>query len=166
MRVWLLILALGCDQGVAPKRTPLPPPADPSRPSLIVRDVPPPPPPPSEPSPQPPPQPIATFLRQHAHTPGPWRVTLRDGTRRVELPSDVANDFVARLALDRSYNDGDIGCVGDEVGVRIMRGEGQLEFVYDCGHVYLDEAKHDGAWVLFSAEMVEYFEQLRATKRT
>lgn len=59
-----------------------------------------------------------------------------------------------------SYVDGDYGCVGDPFGVRLSNGDANLDFVADCGHLFLDE-KGDNHGPLFSPEMIEFLDSLR-----
>jgi len=136
---------------------------------------PPPPPPPSPPGPVPPPREITAFLTEAAGVADPWRVTineLADGpqgrrflgyrlTRVRALSQPLADELVARLALATSYSDGDVGCVGDPVGIGVARGSMAIEFVEDCSHVYLTEQGHAGRWALFSSEMAIFIRGLR-----
>ncbi|MBL0220226.1 MAG: hypothetical protein IPQ07_40945 [Myxococcales bacterium] len=134
-----------------------------------------PPPPPPQPGPVDPPVEIATFLADAAHTTAPWRVTIheladrqsgrrflgyRDQGVRV-LTQSLTDELAARLALATSYTDGDVGCVGDPVGIGVARGSLTLDFVEDCSHVYLTEQGHAGRWALFSSEMAVFIRGLR-----
>ncbi len=123
----------------------------------------------------PPPAQITSFLAEAAHTAGPWRVTIhqlvdRSGGQRFlgyrdtgvrVLAQPLADDLVARLARETSYLDGDVGCVGDPIGLRVARGSLAIEFVEDCSHLYLTEKGHSGHWVLFSSEMATVIKELR-----
>lgn len=140
-----------------------------------VQLPPPPPPPPSLPGPVPPPGEIASFLTEAARVAEPWRVTINELADRPQgrrflgyrltrvraLAQPLAEELVARLALATSYNDGDVGCVGDPVGIGVARGSMAIEFVEDCGHVYLTEQGHAGRWALFSSEMTVFIRGLR-----
>ena len=170
MRGLVLVLLFGtaCDRADSAAPEPREPPA--IGPALRVellspRPPPPaPPPPPPVPAPRPPPDEIARFLREHADAPGDWRVTLSRGKRRVVLPAGLAIQIVAHLGRDSSYLDGDdYNYVDDEVSIRIARGASRLDVIYDCGHLYLTPERHAGPWVLFSSEMVDLVESIRAT---
>jgi hypothetical protein len=135
---------------------------------------PPPPPPPPPPSPQPPPAEVTSFLRASASCTEPWQVMLleldakRAGPflgrrigRHSTLTTAQAEDLIARLVRDSTYVDGDVGCVGDEFGLRIRRGAAVLDLVVDCSHVYFTEHGHEGRWALFSDVMWTHLTALR-----
>jgi hypothetical protein len=91
----------------------------------------------------------------------------RSGTRFMEhrvrqqraLPQAAADELIARLALDRSYVDGDYGGLwAHSAGVRLARGGASFDFMYNAGHVFLTPAGHDGAWAVVSADMIELLE--------
>lgn len=123
----------------------------------------------------PPPEEITSFLAEAVQATEPWRVTLNDLaerpggqrflgyrlTRVRALAQPLADDLVARLARATSYTDGDVGCVGDPVGIGVARGGLSIEFVEDCSHLYLDERGHAGRWMLFSSEMAMFIKGLR-----
>ena len=126
-------------------------------PDLAVAPPPSPPPPPPEPRPVAPPAEIASFLAEAAHATGPWHVTINElagqapngrrflgyRVKRVRaVAQPLADDLVARLALATSYVDGDVGCVGQPVGIAVARGRLAINFVEDCGHVYQTEQGH------------------------
>lgn len=134
--------------------------APPIPPLIVVPERPPPPPPPP-PGPVPPPAEIVTALRE----PGPIAAKVhvlddraggkrfmnrRERSQRV-LEPEVANELVARLLVDASYTDGVYGCASDPFGVSITRGDRELRFMTDCGHLYL--GSHE---VTFSEQMVTF----------
>ncbi|MEO6772828.1 MAG: hypothetical protein ABI467_07360 [Kofleriaceae bacterium] len=113
-------------------------------------------------------------MAEAAHTTEPWRVTIneladRPGGRRFlgyqlshvrVVAQPLADELVARLARATSYTDGDVGCVGDPVGVGVARGGLSIEVVDDCSHLYLTEQHHAGRWVVLSSEMATFIERL------
>src|SRR5687768_10578764 len=133
-RVWLVVLVIGCEAGapIARGSTAEPKSAQltQSRSAIRVEPLPPPPPPPP-PGPRPPPEVIASFLRDNRDKAGAWHVTLHalgdaPGSfmgakveRTVVVKPALASQLVARLGSDSSYNDGDYGCIADDIGVRI-----------------------------------------------
>jgi hypothetical protein len=139
--------------------------------------------PPNEPVPRPaavqpvapPPVEIASFLAEAAHTTQPWRVTINEladqpkGERFLGyqlrtihvLAQPQAEALVARLALATSYNDSPVGCTGDPVGIGLARGSQAIEFVEDCGHIYLTELRHAGRWTMLSSETSRFIRELR-----
>ena len=135
----------------------------------------------------PPPERVATFLREHANDPEPWELTLydvvnddddkrgdprlgrflgRSALQRRRGDARVVSELAARLGRDSSYVDGDSGCITSEaLGVRLVRGSASLDFIYNCGHVYLTPEGHTGTYALFSDEMVSFVvEQLGAVR--
>jgi len=178
MRSWCvtLVAVLACrgDEPIGPNDQ-LDRPNDPARGlAWAPPEQPPPPPPPPPPGPVPPPVEITSFLAKAAHTTEPWRVTIneladRPGgqrflgyrlTRVRVLPQPLGDELVARLALATSFIDGDVGCVGNPIGIRVARGSVALEFVEDCSHVYLTKEGHDGRGALFSSEMSTFIKRL------
>lgn len=82
--------------------------------------------------------------------------------RRYTINATRASELVTRLLRDDGYVDGgDVGCVGDPIGIRIECAGAVVDVVEDCTHLYLTEAHHDGEWVLLSEEAGTFVRELR-----
>jgi len=81
-------------------------------------------------------------------------MTHRERSQRVLKPA-IANELVARLLVDASYTDGAYGCVSDPFGVSITRGDRELRFMTDCGHLYL-ASQDAGMRTSFGGDMVMF----------
>lgn len=140
--------------------------------SVIIRGAPPPPPPPPAPKRTGPPAPIAAVVHGPGATP---HVTLYDLAARsgrgflghaiertYRLEPAEALVLIRHLDQREAYlDDGDYGCVGDPLGIHIVRGRATLDLVVDCGHVYLTDRGHEGPFVLLAPEMMELVARLR-----
>lgn len=125
---------------------------------------PPPPPPPAERA-RPAPPAIAALVRDRFGAPGVTLYTFAaDGEpafldravrRVVPLAPAHAAHVVGRLAADDAFGDGMNGCTCGGVGVRIARGEEHVDFIVDCGNVYLEGGAQVGT---LADDVVDYID--------
>ena len=113
----------------------------------------PPPPPPPEAKAGPAPEPIGAFVRDRFGAPS---VTLSFEQRSVELSASQARRLVERLAAHDAFFDGMNGCACGAVGVRIARAAEHVDFVVNCGNVYVGE-RHVG---VLAGDIIEYIDAL------
>lgn len=130
---------------------------------------PPPPPPPPPPQAMPPPPAIAALVRDRFGAPSVTLYTFApDGKgrgeflgrairRSVPLAPAQAAKLIARLAADDAFMDGVYGCTCGGVGVRIEYGDDHVDFVVDCGNVYLADDEQAGS---LAGDIVEYIDAL------